>query len=49
MSEPAPVLFVASNFVVGVIAIAGLTLIVRGELGLKQHVIYASIRGAPPG
>ncbi|MDE5443188.1 dicarboxylate transporter/tellurite-resistance protein TehA [Bradyrhizobium sp. CSA207] len=41
MSELAPVLFVASNLVVGLIAIASLWLIVRGKLGLKQRVIYA--------
>ena len=38
--EP-PVLFVASNLVVGAIAIVSLWLIVRGKLGLKQHVICA--------
>jgi tellurite resistance protein len=41
MLQLAPVLFVAANIVVGLIAIASVWLIVRGKLGLKQHVIHA--------
>lgn len=40
IAETAPALFVASNIVVNLAAIASLWLVIRGKLGLKQHVIY---------
>jgi tellurite resistance protein len=41
IADLAPLLFVASNIVVGLVATASVWLIVRGRLGLKYHVIYA--------
>lgn len=46
VADLAPFLFVLSNIVVVLITIASVRLIIRRELGLKHHVVYAP-RGAP--